>query len=169
MREPAQNNVGMPRETGSRPAGERVERAGLAELSAEVRRIDEAVALVRRVLRAQTQALHALEEARGLLFGHHGGAQGEIGGVEGAGKAIVDCGDQGMRKLTNQEKNILSLISHGRSNRYISRRLGIAEKTVKNHIHAIFLKIGVRSRTEAAVVALRHGWILQDVRDSAPP
>lgn len=59
--------------------------------------------------------------------------------------------------LTEREWEVLDLVAEGCSNRQVGRRLGISEKTVKNHLHSIFGKLGTHSRTEAAlVVYLRH-------------
>jgi DNA-binding NarL/FixJ family response regulator len=52
---------------------------------------------------------------------------------------------------------VLLLLADGLSNRRIARQLGIAEKTVKNHLAAIFAKLGVHARTEAAVYAIKAG------------
>jgi len=57
--------------------------------------------------------------------------------------------------LTNREKEVLRLISLGYTNREIAGELVIAEVTAKVHVRNIIRKLGVRSRTEAAIVALR--------------
>jgi DNA-binding NarL/FixJ family response regulator len=62
-----------------------------------------------------------------------------------------------MSELTSREREILSLIAQGLSNREISRCLSISEKTVKNHITNIFLKLHVLDRTQAAIAAIRGG------------
>jgi DNA-binding NarL/FixJ family response regulator len=59
------------------------------------------------------------------------------------------------RNLSSREHSVLRLVAAGLTNRQISRYLGISEKTVKNHLSAIFRKIGVASRTQAAVYAMR--------------
>ncbi|MGI5170737.1 response regulator transcription factor [Spirillospora sp. CA-253888] len=64
--------------------------------------------------------------------------------------------------FTAQELRILNAIGQGYSNRRIARSVGISEKTVKNHVYSIFRKLGVHSRTEAVVVALKRGWLKQD-------
>ena len=51
--------------------------------------------------------------------------------------------------LSKREMEVLTLIKSGHSNKEIVRELGIAISTVKNHIHNIFEKLGVRSRQEA--------------------
>ena len=54
--------------------------------------------------------------------------------------------------LTAREAEILALLQQGLSNKMISRRLGIELATVKNHVHSIFGKLGLRRRAEAAVL-----------------
>ncbi|MEV6836718.1 helix-turn-helix transcriptional regulator [Streptomyces sp. NPDC051133] len=60
--------------------------------------------------------------------------------------------------LTPRERQVLTLLSHAADNREISRRLGIAERTVKAHLTNLMAKIKVTSRTEAALFAYAfHG------------
>ncbi len=67
--------------------------------------------------------------------------------------------------LSPREMEILQHAARGESNKEIARTLGISQQTVKNHISSILRKLPARDRTEAAVYALRHGWIrLQDTR-----
>lgn len=60
-------------------------------------------------------------------------------------------------KLTQRETDILAHLSEGRSNRDISRALFLSEKTVKAHLAAIFRKLGVTNRTQAAMAAVSMG------------
>src|SRR4051812_23569280 len=60
-------------------------------------------------------------------------------------------------ELTARERSVLHRIIEGDSNREIATCLGLAEKTVKNHVTSIFDKLGVRDRTQAAVYALQFG------------
>lgn len=53
--------------------------------------------------------------------------------------------------LSPRQREILHLVVQGNSNKQICRVLGIAEGTVKNHLHALFRQLGVRNRTEAAM------------------
>jgi len=62
-------------------------------------------------------------------------------------------------ELTQREIEIVCMIAQGRSNREISQRLILSEKTVNNYISRIFSKIGVTARTQAAAYAFRNGMI----------
>src|SRR3990172_3174697 len=59
--------------------------------------------------------------------------------------------------LTQREHDILSLLAEGRSNRDIAGALYLSEKTVKAHLAAIFRKLGVTNRTQAAMMAVQMG------------
>lgn len=59
--------------------------------------------------------------------------------------------------LSARELDVLRLVAEGMSNRNISARLHISENTVKNHMRRIHEKLGVRSRTEAVVAAVKAG------------
>jgi DNA-binding NarL/FixJ family response regulator len=59
--------------------------------------------------------------------------------------------------LTPREREVLSLLAEGRSNREIARALRVSEKTVKAHVSSVLAKLGVQDRTQAAVFAVRHG------------
>jgi DNA-binding NarL/FixJ family response regulator len=61
--------------------------------------------------------------------------------------------------LSPREMEILELVIQGMSNKEIAYHLGISHQTVKNHMTAILSKLGVADRTQAAVYALRHGWV----------
>lgn len=69
-------------------------------------------------------------------------------------------GSRGSRpagSLTQRETDILALLAEGKSNRDISRALYLSEKTVKAHLAAIFRKLGVTNRTQAAMAAVSMG------------
>jgi DNA-binding NarL/FixJ family response regulator len=67
--------------------------------------------------------------------------------------------DQPIRpeSLTQRENDILALLSEGKSNREIARALFLSEKTVKAHLAAVFRKLGVANRTQAAMAAVGMG------------
>ena len=60
-------------------------------------------------------------------------------------------------RLTARENDILALLAEGHSNREIAGRLFLSEKTVKAHLAAIFRKLGVTNRTQAAMAAVHMG------------
>jgi PAS domain S-box-containing protein len=61
--------------------------------------------------------------------------------------------------LTAREREILTLLAAGTSTKNVATQLFISSSTVRNHIHNILAKLGVQSRLEAAVIALRNGLI----------
>jgi len=66
--------------------------------------------------------------------------------------------------LSPREMEILQFIARGKSNKEIAHELGISRQTVKNHMTSILRKLAVNDRTQAAIYALRRGWIrLQDI------
>lgn len=62
-------------------------------------------------------------------------------------------------RLTPRQIEVLRLVCSGLPNKLISRELGLAERTVKVHIGAVFRALGVSNRTQAAMVARNRGWI----------
>ena len=61
--------------------------------------------------------------------------------------------------LTDRETEVLRLIAQGQANKEIARTLNIGEKTVKTHVSNILAKLGVPSRTQAALYAVRIGLV----------
>jgi len=59
--------------------------------------------------------------------------------------------------LTERERQVLAFLGRGFSNAAIASSLRLAEGTVRNHVSAILAKLGVSDRTQAALIALRHG------------
>jgi DNA-binding NarL/FixJ family response regulator len=62
----------------------------------------------------------------------------------------------GIEALTVREREVLSELAKGRSNREIARALNVSEKTVKAHVSSVLAKLGVQDRTQAALLAVRH-------------
>lgn len=65
---------------------------------------------------------------------------------------------QAFPDLTDREREVLDLIARGRDNAEIARRLGIADKTVRNHVSNVFSKLHVADRTKAALKAREAGF-----------
>ncbi|MGC2658053.1 MAG: response regulator transcription factor [Bryobacteraceae bacterium] len=59
--------------------------------------------------------------------------------------------------LTPREREVLSLMAHGKTNKEIATALGITESTVKCHVGVILLRLGVNDRTQAVIAALQRG------------
>jgi DNA-binding NarL/FixJ family response regulator len=72
--------------------------------------------------------------------------------------------DDRLAGLSPQERRILELIGEGLTNRQIGERMFLAEKTVKNYVSALFSKLGLERRTQAAAFAVR---VFEDGRDGA--
>lgn len=81
------------------------------------------------------------------------------------GGLLADLEDKFM-PLSPREMEILKLITRGLSNKEIAYTLGISHQTVKNHMTSILRKLDVEDRTQAAVFALRRGWVR--LQDTAP-
>lgn len=116
----------------------------------------------------------------------------KIGGAElvdairdvAAGRAALDAGAaatlvarvrdaetalvaEAFRDLTERELDVLALLCKGRTNAEIARELQLSEKTVANHVSAVFDKLGVGNRVEAASYGMRHH--IDRLRPSAGP
>lgn len=68
-------------------------------------------------------------------------------------------GDGRAHGLTEREEMTLRHLARGQSNKLIARAMGISDTTVKFHVKSILRKLKLRSRTEAAIWALEHGYI----------
>jgi DNA-binding NarL/FixJ family response regulator len=64
--------------------------------------------------------------------------------------------------LTERETGVLGLLAQGESNKEIARHLHLVEDTVKTHVGHILAKLGVQSRTQAALCAIRIGLVATD-------
>ena len=71
--------------------------------------------------------------------------------------------------LSERETDVLRLLARGLANKEIARELSIAEKTVKSHVSSILGKLGVQSRTQAALYAGRIGLVPLDQLGAAEP
>jgi len=79
---------------------------------------------------------------------------------EAAGRVMTRMREQVVRSdplagLTDQERRVLELIGEGLTNRQIGEQMFLAEKTIKNYTSALFAKLGMERRTQAAAYAAR--------------
>ncbi|MGE0878740.1 MAG: LuxR C-terminal-related transcriptional regulator [Acidimicrobiia bacterium] len=94
------------------------------------------------------KAVRAVASGKRLIDNQRGEAS-----IEKLRDGSVD--DPLLAMLSGQERRVLALIADGRTNRDIAAELGLAEKTVKNYVSNLLGKMGVESRTQAAVYAVR--------------
>jgi DNA-binding NarL/FixJ family response regulator len=78
--------------------------------------------------------------------------------IDSPNRAFSDPGEP-FDPLSKREMEVLECVTQGLSNKEIAVSLGISHQTVKNHVTAILRKLGVDDRTQAAVYALRRGWV----------
>jgi two-component system, NarL family, response regulator LiaR len=70
--------------------------------------------------------------------------------------------------LTDREAEVLGLLARGKANKQIASGLYVSEKTVKAHVSSILMKLGVQSRTQAALYAVRTGLVSMDELGEEP-
>ncbi|WP_432561656.1 response regulator [Kineococcus sp. SYSU DK003] len=89
-------------------------------------------------------SVRAVHEGRTLL---------DPAAVEQVRRRLEDplAADRRLAELTPQERRVLRLLSEGRTNRQIGAELHLAEKTVKNYVSNVLAKLGLASRTQAAL------------------
>jgi DNA-binding NarL/FixJ family response regulator len=78
--------------------------------------------------------------------------------TEGAGRSYSDPGEP-FQPLSSREMEVLTYVTRGMSNKEIALLLGISQQTVKNHVTSVLRKLGVEDRTQAAIFAIRRGWV----------
>jgi DNA-binding NarL/FixJ family response regulator len=92
-----------------------------------------------------------------LIRGIRAAAQGESPLAPRAARTLIGSrGPAPANQLSDREREVLQLVTRGLSNKLIARELGISEKTVKAHLTAIFQRIGVTDRVQAAMWARDH-------------
>jgi two-component system, NarL family, response regulator LiaR len=77
-------------------------------------------------------------------------------------RAPAPKGEPEAQALTERETEVLRLLARGRANKEIAADLNIGEKTVKTHVSNVLAKLGLQSRTQAALVAVRMGLVDPD-------
>jgi two-component system, NarL family, response regulator LiaR len=76
-----------------------------------------------------------------------------------AGQVRLDPAAPAVETLTEREGEVMRLLARGLTNKEIGRDLSISEDTVKTHVSRILAKLGVRSRTQAVLQAMRMGLV----------
>jgi DNA-binding NarL/FixJ family response regulator len=72
---------------------------------------------------------------------------------------MADLGESIVAPLTHRERQILTYIADGNTNKQIANILNISEQTIKNHVSAILRKLNANDRAHAVVLAIRRGLI----------
>jgi DNA-binding NarL/FixJ family response regulator len=75
----------------------------------------------------------------------------------GSGNSSQGGPDDGLSSLTARERDVLARVAEGLSNRAIAEALGITERTARTHVSNVLAKLGLASRTQAALFAVQHG------------
>jgi len=115
--------------------------------------LDPAIAgIVARGLRDRSGAGGRPGAARGGPAGAAGTTVGTTSRGRGSARASLAT-------LTARERDVLSGVARGLSNREIADELGIAERTARTHVSNILAKLGLASRTQAALFAVQHGLV----------
>lgn len=119
---------------------------------------------IRNLLRHGAAGYLTKEEATEIIIDAvRGVARGEEGWFSRRAiaqlSALTRSDHSPAKELSNRELDVLRLVAAGKTNIEIGHALGISEKTVEKHIGALFNKLQVSSRTEAAVLAVQQGLV----------
>src|SRR5207302_8033880 len=96
-----------------------------------------------------------------LLNAIHAAAEGEVRlSPEASARLVREIrSPQSPETLTERETEVLRLLAEGKANKEIARTLRISEHTIKSHVHSLLAKLGMQSRTQAALYAARIGLV----------
>ncbi|HEX2047842.1 MAG TPA: response regulator transcription factor [Acidimicrobiales bacterium] len=98
------------------------------------------------------------EVAAAIRGAHHGEVHISPAAVRELAKALRPAGSRRtVEPLTERERDVLALVARGASNKEIGQALFISERTARTHVSNILAKVGLRSRTQAALWAIREG------------
>ena len=105
------------------------------------------------------------EVPESILDAVRGVARGEQGWVSRRVAAIMSAwtheSDE-KNELTDREIQVLRHVVAGKTNKEISLALGVSQKTVEKHLESVYSKLNVSSRVEAAVLAVREGFVKKE-------
>jgi len=73
--------------------------------------------------------------------------------------ALAEGRPEPIAALTERQRQVLRLVAEGLDNAQIAERMGISQRTARAHVSSVLERLGVENRTQAAVVAIRSGWI----------
>jgi DNA-binding NarL/FixJ family response regulator len=73
--------------------------------------------------------------------------------------AALDPSPPAAHPLSPRELEVLGLVARGLTNKEIAYRLGLSERTIQFHLNSVFNKTNTGSRTEAALLAAKQGWL----------
>ena len=113
----------------------------------------EADALAAAIRAARAGEVHLDPAIAGIVARRMRDGAGGRGGSDGAG----GNGGGPATTLTGREREVLAGVARGLSNRAIGDELGITERTARTHVSNILAKLGLASRTQAALYAVEHG------------
>ena len=96
-----------------------------------------------------------------LLNAIHAAAEGKVRlSPEASARLLREIrSPQSPESLTERETEVLRLLAEGKANKEIARTLRISEHTIKSHVHSLLAKLGMQSRTQAALYAARIGLV----------
>lgn len=75
-----------------------------------------------------------------------------------AARSVPTASPVGYDSLTRREQEVVGLLAHGLTDRDLAQELFISVRTVQTHLAHIYAKLGVHTRTELALLAVREGW-----------
>lgn len=93
-----------------------------------------------------------------LLDGIRAAARGEVPLDPAAVRMLARPTPDRLAGLTPKEREVLALVAKGLSNKAISQKLGVSEKTTKTHVSNLLAKLEARSRTQLALIAKEQGF-----------
>jgi pimeloyl-ACP methyl ester carboxylesterase/DNA-binding CsgD family transcriptional regulator len=99
-----------------------------------------------------------LDSRNHVLLAHEPAWQRFKEAVLAFARDVAPASESPFAPLTDRERDVLTLMTQGLGNADIAARLGISEKTVRNHSSSLFEKLGVASRAQAIVLARDHGF-----------